>query len=93
MRPGASRFSDARPFAATGAMRLVGTRTPGPIVMRLVLRGGERHGDEDVGAEELRVVEPRVREAERLGALHGLPGVDAGGEGDAEVHARYLEEE
>ena len=37
IRPGASLLSEARPFAATGAMRLVGTSTPGPIVMRRVL--------------------------------------------------------
>ena len=37
IRPGASLFSEASPLAATGAMRLVGTRTPGPIVMRRVL--------------------------------------------------------
>jgi hypothetical protein len=52
--------------------------------------GRERHGDEDVGTQELRVVEPGVREAELFGAPDGLPGVDAGGEGDAEVHGGIL---
>src|SRR5262249_45782289 len=49
--------------------------------------GGERQGDEDVGAQELRVVEPRVREAELLRALDRLPGLGGGGEGDPEIHA------
>src|SRR5262249_11328274 len=49
--------------------------------------GGERHGDEDVSAEQLRVVEPRMREAELLGALDRRPGVGGGSECDPEVHA------
>ena len=36
-RPGASFPSVARPLAAAGAMRLVGTSTPVPSRMRLVL--------------------------------------------------------
>ena len=36
-RPGASLPSVARPLAAAGAMRLVGTSTPVPSRMRLVL--------------------------------------------------------
>src|SRR5204862_6755984 len=53
------------------------------------LRGvsrGDRHRDEHVGAEHLRVVVPGVGEAEPLGALSDLPRIHAGSEGDAEVH-------
>src|SRR5262249_50398488 len=49
--------------------------------------GGERPGDGAVGAQELGVVQPRVREAELLGALDGLPGEGGGGERDPEIHA------
>src|SRR6202041_3515866 len=49
-------------------------------------RGG--HRDKRVGAQHLRVVEPRAVKPELLGAAHQLPGRGVGRQGDGETHGR-----
>ena len=86
MRPGASAFSVASALAATGAMRFDGISTPVASRIVDVCTAAARHRDEELGVEELRVVEPGARVAQLLGALDDLPGVRGGRQEDAVVH-------
>ncbi len=89
-RPGASAFTEASAFAATGAMRLLGISTPvAETDLRCDHRRG-RHADEDIGIQHMRVEEPDAAIAEFLGALDDLPAIGRRGEVDADIHGARL---
>ena len=52
--------------------------------------GGQRHADEDVRVQELRVVEPGFVEAQLFGARHHAPGFRRRCDRDAELHGGGL---
>ncbi len=71
-------------LAVTGA--IAWDRDQGADRHRARVLGRQRHRGIDVRAEQLRIVEPCVREAGGLGDLAVASGVPVRREGDAEVH-------
>ena len=86
MRPGASALRLASALAVTGAMRFDGISTPVPRRIVEVCTAAAAIDDEQLGVEQLRVVEPGAAVAQRLGALDDLPRVREGRQEDAVVH-------